>query len=145
MGVLNVDKLNAFLRGEISAVETYKMALEKVEPSSGARGTLEMNRRSHEERVGILRNEIQTLGGDPATSSGAWGGWAKLIEGGARILGDKATIAALEEGEDHGLKEYRLDDKDLDPALRQLVVSKLLPKQQETHGRMSSLKKQFQG
>ena len=144
MGTVNVDKLNAFLRGEISAVETYKMALDKVDPGSKSRSTLEENRRSHEERARILRSEILALGGEPSTSSGAWGVWAKAVEGGAKIVGEKAAIAALEEGEDHGLKEYRIDDKDLDPKVRQIVTSQLLPQQQQTHQRMSSLKKQLQ-
>ena len=144
MGTVNVDRLNAFLRGEISAVETYKMALDKVDPGSPSRATLEENRRSHEERARILRSEILALGGEPSTSSGAWGVWAKAVEGGAKIVGEKAAIAALEEGEDHGLKEYRIDDKDLDPKVRQIVTSQLLPQQQQTHQRMSSLKKQLQ-
>ena len=144
MGTVNVDKLNAFLRGEISAVETYKMALDKVDPGSKSRSTLEENRRSHEDRARILREEILALGGEPSTSSGAWGVWAKAVEGGAKIVGEKAAIAALEEGEDHGLKEYRIDDKDLDPKVRQIVTSQLLPQQQQTHQRMSSLKKQLQ-
>jgi hypothetical protein len=144
MGTVNVDKLNAFLRGEISAVETYQMALDKVEAGSMARSTLEENRRSHEDRARLLREEIVALGGEPSTSSGAWGVWAKAIEGGAKIVGEKAAIAALEEGEDHGLKEYRVDDKDLDASVRQIVTSKLLPQQQQTHQRMSNLKKQLQ-
>ena len=145
MGSVNVDKLNKFLRGEIAAVETYNMALEKVDPASPAHSILEENRRSHEERARLLREEILALGGEPSTSSGAWGVWAKAIEGGAKIVGEKATIAALEEGEDHGLKEYKvMDDKDLDPKLRQIITSQLLPQQQQTHQRMSSLKKRLQ-
>ena len=145
MGTVNVDKLNAFLRGEISAIETYKMALDKVDPGSKSRSTLEENRRSHEERARFLRTEIVALGGEPSTNSGAWGVWAKVVEGGAKIVGEKAAIAALEEGEDHGLKEYRvIDDKDMDPKVRQIVASQLLPQQQQTHQRMSSLKKQLQ-
>jgi len=144
MGTADIDKMNSFLRGEISAVETYNMALETLDPGSVARSTLEQNRRSHEERVRLLRSEIESLGGAPSAGSGAWGTWAKLVEGGAKILGDKAAVAALEEGEDHGLKEYKIDDKDMDPRLGQIVRSQLLPQQQQTHQRMSTLKKQLQ-
>ncbi|HSK00895.1 MAG TPA: BON domain-containing protein [Kofleriaceae bacterium] len=138
-----IDQLNSFLRGEISAVETYRMALEKLDRGSPARGELEACMRSHQERVALLREQITRLGGTPATSSGPWGVLAKIIEGGARVLGDKVAIAALEEGEDHGLKDYRDDVDKLDPELRTLVRSRLLPQQENTHSRMSSLKRRM--
>ncbi len=141
MGTVNVDKLNEFLRGEISAVETYRMALEKVEGAS--RTTLEENKRSHEERVRLLREEVMRMGGEPSTTSGAWGTWAKVVEGGAKVFGEKAAIAALEEGEDHGVKEYKVDDKELDAGVRALLATRLLPAQQQTHSRLSALKKQL--
>jgi len=135
-----IDRLNSFLRGELAAVETYRIALDKLDKGSQARGELESCKRSHEERVNVLRNEIARLGGRPATSSGPWGVFAKTIEGGARVLGDKAAIAALEEGEDHGLRDYRDDIDKLDPEFRPLVRSRLLPAQEDTHSRMSTLK-----
>src|SRR5439155_20827476 len=101
-----VGILNTFLRGELSAVETYRQALERLASSSWATELLE-NKRSPEQRVEMLRNQIIRLGGKPADDSGPWGGFAKLVEGGAKLFGEKAAIAALEEGEDHGLKLYR--------------------------------------
>jgi hypothetical protein len=59
------------------------------------------------------------------------------------VLGDKAAIAALEEGEDHGLKDYKDDDDKLDVQAKSLVRSRLLPAQQDTHARMSALKKRL--
>jgi hypothetical protein len=138
-----VEQLNSFLRGEIAAVETYRMALEKLDKGSTARIDLETCMRSHEERVAFLRGQIVGLGGTPATSSGPWGVFAKTIEGGARVLGDKVAIAALEEGEDHGLKEYKEDLDKLDPEFSNLVRSRLLPQQEDTHLRMSSLKRRL--
>jgi hypothetical protein len=99
--------------------------------------------RSHEDRVTFLREQIRQLGGTPASSSGPWGVLAKVVEGGARVLGDKAAIAALEEGEDHGLKDYRHDIDKLDPECRDLVRSRLLPAQEDTHSRMSALKRRL--
>lgn len=135
-----IDHLNSFLRGELAAVETYRIALEKLDRGSQARGELESCKRSHEERVQMLRNEIVRLGGTPSTSSGPWGVFARSVESGARVLGDKAAIAALEEGEDHGLKDYKDDIDKLDPEFRTLVRSRLLPAQEDTHSRMSTLK-----
>jgi demethoxyubiquinone hydroxylase (CLK1/Coq7/Cat5 family) len=135
----SVDVLNGFLRGEISAVETYRQAMEKLNHSS-ARGELEACHRSHEERVAKLRQQIQRLGGEPSKDSGAWGAFTRLFEAGAKAFGEKAAIAALEEGEDHGLRLYRDDLKKLDPGSRQLVEMDLLPAQERTHRSLSTLK-----
>ena len=64
--------LNSFLRGEISAVETYGQAIEKISDPF-IRQQLEECQRSHQMRVDILREEIEDLGGQPSESSGAWG------------------------------------------------------------------------
>jgi demethoxyubiquinone hydroxylase (CLK1/Coq7/Cat5 family) len=134
-----VDALNGFLRGEISAVETYRQAIEKL-GSSSTSVQLEDCRRSHEQRASILRDQVERLGGEPAEDSGAWGAFARLVEGGAKAFGEKAAVAALEEGEDHGLKLYRGDLDKLEPASRQLVERNLLPAQEQTHRFMSTLK-----
>jgi demethoxyubiquinone hydroxylase (CLK1/Coq7/Cat5 family) len=138
-----VDQLNSFLRGEISAVETYRIALDKLDRGSTARTSLEACQRSHQERVNLLAKEIQQLGGVPEKKSGPWGVFAKTIEGGAALLGDKVAIAALEEGEDHGLHDYKDDLDKLEAGARGLVTSQLLPLQEETHRAMSRLKKQL--
>ena len=137
----NVDQLNSFLRGEISAVETYRMALEKLDAGSPARAEVQTCMQSHQQRVTLLTEAIRAVGGEPAEGSGPWGVFAKVVEGGARLMGDKVAVAALEEGEDHGLKDYKKDIDDLDMSARQLVTTKLLPLQQQTHDRMSALKK----
>ncbi len=137
-----VDKLNSFLRGEISAVETYRQALEKLNDKPEA-ATLSDCMRSHESRVQLLRQEIRRRGGDPAEGSGPWGAFAKLVEGGARVLGEKAAIAALEEGEDHGRDDYQRDVKALDSEARSFVEQNIVPEQVRTHRALSQLKKQL--
>jgi uncharacterized protein (TIGR02284 family) len=136
----SVDVLNSFLRGEISAVETYRQALEKVERPQ-IRTQLQDCMQSHAQRVTVLSEQIRTLGGTPSTSSGVWGTFAKAVEGGAKTFGEKAAIAALEEGEDHGRNDYRRDLDKLDVATRQLVQTRVVPEQQRTHDAMSALKK----
>jgi uncharacterized protein (TIGR02284 family) len=138
----SVDQLNSFLRGELSAVETYRMAIDKLDANSPTRMEVEACMASHQERVTALREAIISLGGDPSDSSGPWGVFAKAVEGTAKVFGEKAAIAALEEGEDHGLRDYRdeLDDDDLDIQSKALLTSRLLPAQQATHDRMSALK-----
>ena len=139
----SVEQLNSFLRGEISAVETYQMALEKIDHISTTRDELLVNLKSHQDRVMMLQDAIRQLGGEPATSSGPWGTFAKVVEGGAKAFGEKAAVAALEEGEDHGLKDYKFDMSDLDFEARELVRGKLLPEQKQTHDRLSALKKRL--
>jgi uncharacterized protein (TIGR02284 family) len=142
IGVSNekvVDTLNSCLRGELSAVETYRQAMEKVTDAS-LRPTLEQNSRSHQERAAKLRNRIAQLGGKPSEGSGPWGGFAKLVEGGAKAFGVKAALAALEEGEDHGLRMYKDDLDKLDTSTRSFVEGELLPAQQRSHDAMSALK-----
>ena len=134
-----VATLNGFLRGEISAVETYRQALDKLQ-ASPSRVELEQCRRSHEQRVDRLRQEVLRLGGRPEEGSGAWGAFAKLVEGSAKILGEKAAISALEEGEDHGLKLYRDEMGKLDATARSVIESEVLPAQERTHKSVSTLK-----
>ena len=138
----NVDQLNSFLRGEISAVETYRQALESLKTSPCASNLVQC-KQSHEQRVSILSDEIRKLGGIPADSSGAWGAFAKLVEGGATALGEKAAIAALEEGEDHGKADYQRDVAKLDGNVRAIVEQKVVPLQLRSHADMSQLKKQL--
>ena len=141
----SVDELNKLLRGELSAVETYQMAIDKLDDNSPACDELEACMASHQSRAMMLRDHILALGGEPAGSSGPWGAFAKAVEGTAKIFGEKAAIAALEEGEDHGVSDYKreLDDKDLDVQTRSIVVAELMPAQQQTHARLSALKKRI--
>jgi bacterioferritin (cytochrome b1) len=141
----SVDELNKLLRGELSAVQTYDMAIKKLEDNSEATAELEANLGSHQNRVMMLREQIALLGGEATTKAGAWGAFAKTVEGAAKIFGDKATVAALEEGEDHGLSEYKreLEDIDLDPNSRTILATHLLPAQEQTHTRVSMLKKRL--
>lgn len=136
----SVNVLNSFLRGEISAVETYRQALEKVE-GAPLRTQLQDCMQSHARRVDVLRQQIQSLGGEPADGSGIWGTFAKAIEGGAKVLGEKVAISALEEGEDHGRNEYRQELDKLDEMTRAFVQSRIMPEQERTHGAMSQLKR----
>jgi len=138
-----INHLNSFLRGELSAVETYRLAINKMENSTH-RPLLEHCARSHAERARLLAQEVRRRGGDPADKSGPWGAFAKLVEGSAALFGEKAAIAALEEGEDHGRDDYRHDLPDLDASARQVVEDQILPEQNRTHQALSALKRTMQ-
>jgi demethoxyubiquinone hydroxylase (CLK1/Coq7/Cat5 family) len=135
-----VKHLNSFLQGELSAVETYQRAIEKLDRSQ-YRGILENCWRSHVRRAELLEGEVRRLGGQPAQSSGPWGALSRLIGGGAAILGEKTAIAALEQGEDNRRDEYRRDLGRLPDDIRHFVESTVLPEQAITHAAVSALKK----
>ena len=136
-----VAALNELLRGELSAVETYDKALPAVEDQPALRENLRACRTSHELRVETIRRAIVDIGGEPVHASGAWGVLAKTVAGGARALGWRAVIAALEDGEDIGLTEYEDTLPRLDERLRLLVSSELVPEQRHTHGVMAALRR----
>lgn len=134
----DINKLNSFLRGEISAVETYDQCLEKVGTDHIAT-QLRALRASHVRRAQLLTARVRMLGGEPAVESGLWGSVAKLLEGSARVFGERAAISALEEGEDHGLADYRRELSKLSPVQRQFVEAELLPEQERTHAVLSRI------
>lgn len=138
----DIDKLNSFLRGELSAVETYNQAIAKIDDDPAMKQRLMTLRDSHSARVRQLSSMISSLGGQPDTTSGMWGGFAKLVEGGAKLFGKSAAVAALEEGEDHGKRLYKDNVDELSPETRAFIRSQIMPEQQRTHDTLSALQKQ---
>jgi hypothetical protein len=134
-----IDVLSSLLRGEISAVETYRQAEGKI-GNPTLRATLATCRTSHETRVQRLREKIVQLGGKPPEGSGPWGAFAKLVEGGAKAFGDRAAIAALEEGEDKGMRDYRDAMNKLSGEAR-IFVENCMIEQERTHQSLSATKK----
>ncbi|XXF76112.1 DUF2383 domain-containing protein [Myxococcaceae bacterium GXIMD 01537] len=136
----DVETLNSFLRGEISAVETYRQAIGHVEHDI-VRRELEECRQDHEHRVDALRERIEKMGGTPSEGSGVWGTFAKLGQSGADTLGERTAVGALEEGEDHGLADYQRDLGQVHGEARRFVRMELLPAQKRTYERLHRLKR----
>jgi demethoxyubiquinone hydroxylase (CLK1/Coq7/Cat5 family) len=135
----SVEKLQEFLRSEISAVETYELALKSV-THVGLHRTLQEILSSHYRRTLQLREKIAGLGSEPEASSGVWGAFAKVFQAGADLLGERVAIAALEEGEDRSLEMYSADIKGCDAKTQKLVDYDLLPEQRRTHDLCRTLK-----
>jgi len=78
-----VSQLNSLLRGEISAAETYRMAIDKIvaSPNSDNVGLLREIQEEHGRAAQGIRDRIRELGGEASDSSGAWGVWAKTVQG----------------------------------------------------------------
>jgi uncharacterized protein (TIGR02284 family) len=130
--MLSVDErtagLNRLIRGELSAVETYRQALDKMKDAPEAT-ELHSIMVEHRNAVQLLREHVLQRGGTPADSSGPWGAWAKLVEGTAQLFGNAAALKALKEGEEHGIKEYErfLEDENADQECKTLAGTQLLP------------------
>ena len=132
-----INALNVLLRGEVSAVETFTQAIGHC--GSEAPSELTAGLRSHEERVGKLRDRIAILGGEPATGSGVWGAFAQLVEGGAALFGRSSAVRSLAEGEDHGQALYRTQRELVDAGSQRLIDEELMPEQSRTHAQIHQL------
>jgi bacterioferritin (cytochrome b1) len=128
-----VPHLNSLLRGEIAAAETYRMAIDKAADSETGKSEVSLLREIQEEHgraAQTVRDRIRELGGEAVDSSGAWGVWAKTVQGAMSLFGDASSLKALKEGEEHGLKDFHDAINGLDATSRQLVQNQLIPQQQ---------------
>ncbi len=120
---------NELLRGERSAVETYSQAIEKhgKAPMIGELGTI---RDEHAESVSRLTANVRQMGGEPDTDSGAWGAFAKTVQGAANLFGADSAVASLQRGEEKGRSDY--DDALADPKVmdgcKAMIRDELLPR-----------------
>ena len=130
--VTDTNVLNSLLRGEMSAIETYRQAIEKLgsDPHDPWIEELRALQRDHRDAADALWHHVEQHGGKPSEGSGPWGTFAKAVEGVAKLLGNTSALKALKEGEEHGLKDYEdaLQDHNL-PADCQALIRGILPKQ----------------
>ena len=134
----SIQTLNAFLRAELSAVETYRLALARI-ASADRQAALRACLASHERRVEALRGQIRGLGGEPVDDAGPAAALARLGAGSA-ALRETDVVSLLEEGEDQGLELYLEDVGKLDHETRKRIERDILPEQIWTHDWLSELK-----
>ena len=141
-----INDLNSLLRGEISAAETYKMAIDKLSDEPAVSPQVEQLhtiQREHGMAAQRLRERIEALGGEAEDDSGAWGAWAKTVQGTADLFGTSSALKALKEGEEHGVKSFerKLEDEELDPTARALAQEFINQNQQH----IAMLERMMQG
>lgn len=128
-------KIEKLLRDELSAIETYEQALEKVREYTMPEEEKQIAAicEEHRDAAGRLRESISQHGGKAPSGSGLWGSWSRLVMGGATMMGEEATIRALREGEESGASDYEevLEKGDVPDDLRSLIQSTLLPRQRQ--------------
>jgi len=122
------DALNSLLRGEMSAVETYTQAMGKFDDETTITD-LQKIRDEHGRAVRMLRDYVVAFGAHPAEGTGPWGAFAAAVTGGAKAIGPAAALAALRQGEEHGISEYQsaLDGEDISPDCQRMIRADLLP------------------
>ena len=126
-----IDRLRELLRGEVSAVDTYELALRWTRDPALRRVLWELQG-EHDERVRLLRSKLHELAAEPGDGSGGWGAFAELVQASADLLGDTTAVSALLEGEEHGLRLYQKAVDEGEPVVRDLVRTVLLPAQLRT-------------
>lgn len=121
--------IEALVKGELSAIETYKQALRKVGYGTWPGAELLRIETEHETAAALLKERMRRRGEAPPQSSGLWGAWSKAVEGTAKVFGGKTAIKVLKAGEEHGVHEYEtaLRNETLDPEVKALIRRTLLP------------------
>ncbi len=133
----SIKELNSLLRAELSACDSYGEVLKSI-GEMHFREVLADCQQSHERRARLLTQRIAELGGEPVQETGIWGTVARLITKGATKVGYEATVAALKEGENLEMKEYRHCIDTVDTANARFVAG-MLPDQELTQNRMHML------
>jgi hypothetical protein len=138
----DIDALNALLRGEVAAVETYDQVIAKFAGQPQA-GELQRIRDEHTESAAVLRERVRHFGGDPAEGSGLWGKLTAAITGTAKIFGPAAALATLKQGEEFGIGQYEnaLCDPEVDREDKDLIRNRLLPR---SNGHVADLDRMIQ-
>ena len=127
-----IEVCNRLLRGEISATETYEQALDKFQ-GDPEEALLQKIRDDHEESVATLEDHLVSMGAEPDTESGVWGGFAAALEGAAKLLGESPALKILQTGEEHGLRDYQdaLEDPGVMEDIKASIRSELIPRLRE--------------
>jgi len=127
-----IDVCNRLLRGERSAVETYNQAIDKFRGEPAA-GPLSQLRDEHHDSVGVLEQNVRSMGGKPDDTAGAWGAVANTVQAAANLFGQNSAVEALESGEKSGKSDYEsaLEDPDVMPECKDLIRQTLLPRVEE--------------
>lgn len=132
-------QLDDLIRGEMAAVKTYNVVLEKVKNPSEVK-SLSAMKADHVKAVATLKKFATTDIKEDTVTAGPWGTFATIFTETASLFSDKAALRALNQGEEHGVDEYNeaLADKNIGPELKKEIRANLLPRQK---GHVETLKK----
>jgi len=123
----DTDAMNALLRGEMVAVETYTRALGYFDDAFVI-ADLQKIRDEHSKAVRELRDHVIQFGGQPSEKGGEWGA-ATSAAMAAKAVGPAAVLASLRHGEEDSASEYAaaLENDDIAPECHRTISVDLLP------------------
>ncbi|MFT3992492.1 MAG: DUF2383 domain-containing protein [Luteolibacter sp.] len=135
-----IDVCNSLLRGELSAVETYSQTIEKY-PANPHLDALQAIRRDHISATAILAQNVRGMGGIPDSDSGAWGVFAKAVQGTANFFGPGSAVESLLQGEESGIRDYEtaLADEKVMVECKALIREEILPLSRQHIARLQDL------
>ena len=116
------------LRGELSAIHTYRQISGKLRPESHAFAVHQILR-NHEHAAATLGDNLASGDRQEAEQGDTWKTLGLIVETTTDPLVDTMALKALKEGEEQCELAYTnaLDSSALDSATRSLIRSELLP------------------
>ncbi len=136
-GSPDIEYLDVILRGELAAVETYDQVLEKFAGKLTSSDLIKV-RDEHKQHITLLNEQLVKFGATPSTTSGTWGTFTGAVTSVAKLIGPETALAALKQGEEHGIAQYEkaIERKDLSAETIALLRTELLP---QSHAHVASL------
>lgn len=140
--IREVEQMAQILRGEVSAMEAYTQVMQKVKNGAESH-RLEEFLNDHRKAVTYWKSQVEKMNVDIPFSSGPWGDVVEAFVGSAKILGNRIALKALQEGEEHGLEEYKdaLENPDLSIEHKKNIKEIFIPNQERHITSISAMMK----
>jgi hypothetical protein len=124
----DIDALNSLLLGQMAAVESYDLAINKFEDPHILTG-LQSIREEHLQAEIQLREKVLQMGGGPVETSEPWGACSAAITHTEKVACPATALAALKQGEEHSINEFEdsLKNESISANCKQVVQTNLLP------------------
>jgi hypothetical protein len=124
-----INVCNSLLRGELSAVETYSLAINRY-VGKPAITELQKIRSEHALSAARLSQNVREMGGTADDDSGAWGVFAKAVQGAADLFGEGSALESLQRGEEKGRDDYldAIANDDVMESCKEMIRGELLPR-----------------
>jgi hypothetical protein len=123
----NIGVCSRLLKDELSAIETYDLALGKFDREI-EQPVLRAIRADHQVNAERLREQLAELGARPPAGPET-GVFAQAFAEATVVLGEFPTLAALEEGEEHSIDAYdeALRNPEASDEIKIAIRQELLP------------------
>lgn len=138
-----VSEIATYLRGEISAIEAYEQVMESMAHDPDATRLRDFID-DHVDAVAYWKTRLSHQGMAAEESSGPWGTAVVAFVGAAKLMGNHAALAALKQGEEHGLAVYEeaLGSEQITETQKAFVRDVLIPHQRRHVHTLEEFKKQ---